>query len=89
MWKIIQNIFMNKFPNGMKMANYQKTHMKNKNYKLCELNQLAEVRYERSQLFKKKDVCKYIPLKLIAMRNSVNEKWVFKTVPDVEQSFHS
>ena len=80
---------MNKFPNGMKMANYQKTHMKNKNYKLCELNQLAEVRYERSQLFKKKDVYKYIPLKLIAMRNSVNEEWVFKTVPDVEQSFHS
>ena len=30
---------------GMKMASYQKTHMKNKNYKLYELNQLAEVRY--------------------------------------------
>lgn len=88
MWKIIQNVFMNKFPNGMKMANYQKTHMKNKNYKLCELNQLSEVCYEKGQLFKK-DVYKYMPLKLIAMRNSVNEKWIFKTVPDVEQSFHS
>lgn len=62
--------------------------MKNKNYKLCELNQLSEVRYEKCQLFKK-DVCKYMPLKLIAIRNSVNEKWIFKTVPDVEQSFHS
>ena len=73
---------------GMKMASYQKTHMKNKNYKLYELNQLAEVRYERSQLFKK-DVYKYMPLRLIAIRNSVNEKWIFKTVPDAEQSFHS
>lgn len=62
--------------------------MKNKNYKLCELNQLSEVRYEKCQLFKK-DVYKYMPLRLIAIRNSVNEKWIFKTVPDAEQSFHS
>ncbi|WP_288682250.1 hypothetical protein [uncultured Eubacterium sp.] len=51
---------------------------KNKNYNLCDLDIIPEVCYEETEPSNEK-IYKYVPLRLIITRNSINGKCFVKT----------